>query len=64
MIFISILNRIYIKFQHLVETFKQSLFSHENFNTFSRAVHEKDAPLDFCWGFKDGTIQLLSKSIY
>ena len=52
-----IMNRIYLNFRHLLESFNQPLLTPVCLERFCQAVHDKGAALENCWGFIDGTVR-------
>ena len=51
-----IINRIYLNFRHLLVSLNQPLLTPVCLEQFCQAVHDKDAILENCWGFIDGTV--------
>ena len=45
----------------LLRSLDQPFLSRENLQTFADAIHQKDAALDNCWGFIDGTVRPSSR---
>ena len=52
-----IMDGIYANFHHLLESFNQAWLAPNQLDLYAAAVHNKGAPLDFCWGFVDGTVR-------
>ena len=52
-----VLNLLYTNFNHLLTSFNQEWLSRDNLQYYADCIHEKGAPLDFCWGFIDGTLR-------
>ena len=53
----TMLSYVFDNWCHLLRTFDQNWLSRENLQRFANIIHEKDAPLDNCWGFVDGTVR-------
>jgi hypothetical protein len=59
----TLLKYIYDKWKHLL-FFDQHLLSPERLASYTIAIREKDAPLETCWGFIDGTMRRIARPIY
>lgn len=48
---------IYARFNQLLSSFSQHWLSLANLELYAAAVNQKEAALDNCWGFVDGTVR-------
>ena len=52
---------IYERWGHLFTTMNQHWLSPSNLQVFANDIHDKDVPLENCWGFVDGTVRPLCR---
>ena len=50
-------DRIFNRFQHLLENLDQPWLSPQRLKLFADAIHNRGAALENCWGFVDGTVR-------
>ena len=51
------LDHIYNRFGRLLHDFNQPWLAPQQLEIFADKIHSKEAPLDNCWGFVDGTVR-------
>ena len=51
------LDHIYNRFGRLLHDFNQLWLAPQQLEIFANKIHSKEAPLDNCWGFVDGTVR-------
>ena len=51
------LDHIYDRFGRLLHDFNQQWLAPQQLEIFADKIHSKEAPLDNCWGFVDGTVR-------
>ncbi|XP_065656915.1 uncharacterized protein LOC105845632 isoform X2 [Hydra vulgaris] len=52
-----VMNGIFSNHHHLLKSFNQNWLAPNQLERYALAIHNKGAPLDFCWGFVDGTVR-------
>ena len=52
-----VMNYIYDTHSHRITEWNNNLLSPDHLETYARAIHEKGAPLQNCFGFVDGTVR-------
>ena len=57
----EIVNTIHNLYGHKLQNFNQAWLSPAKLEDYAHAVHQKGAPLDYCWGFVDGTIRAVCR---
>ena len=57
-------DHIYDNYMHLLNSFNQAWLAPDQLELFANKIHQKGAPLDFCWGFVDGTVRPLCRPSY
>lgn len=52
-----IMDLIYNRWHHLIDTFNHRLLSPVNLQVYAQVIANNGAPLENCWGFVDGTVR-------
>ena len=50
-------NFIYERWHHLLTSFNQPWPSPANLKRYANYIHQSGAPIEYCWGFMDGTVR-------
>ena len=52
-----VMNKLFSNHDHLLKTFNQYWLAPNQLDRYAAAIHIRGAPLDFSWGFVDGTVR-------
>ena len=58
-----VIELIYREHSHHLTDFNQPFLSPASLRTYANAIHEKGAALNNCWGFIDGTVRPICRSL-
>ena len=58
----TVTERIFNRFQHLLENLDQPWLSPQRLKLFADTIHNRGAALDSCWGFVDETVRPICRS--